>query len=61
LEAKAKSGRAKSLKTLIESDRYPDIHYGLKLTGGNIGQNGGVFTFPYFCAFLLKRYLKTWR
>ena len=58
VEVKATNGRAKSLRTLIESDKYEDIHYGIKLTGGNIGYDGKIYTFPYFCAFLLKRYLK---
>lgn len=58
VEVKATSGRSKSLKTLIESERYPDIRCGIKLTGGNIGYSNNIYTFPYFCAFLLKRYLK---
>ncbi|MCM1268016.1 MAG: AAA family ATPase [Bacteroidales bacterium] len=58
VEVKATNGRAKSLRTLIESDKYEDIHYGIKLTGGNIGYDGQIYTFPYFCTFLLKRYLR---
>lgn len=58
IEVKAVNGRAKSLRTLISSDKYEDIHYGIKFTGGNIGYENGVYTFPYFCAFLLKRYLQ---
>lgn len=58
VEVKATNGRAKSLRTLIDSERYADIHYGIKFTSGNIGNEQGVYTFPYFCAFLLKRYLK---
>lgn len=58
VEVKATNGRSKSLRTLIESDKYEDIHYGIKLTGGNIGVDGQIYTFPYFCAFLLKQYLK---
>jgi len=58
VEVKAQGGRAKSLRTLIGSDRYPDIHYGIKLTGGNIGYSDCVYTFPYFCSFLLKQYIK---
>lgn len=57
IEVKAKSGRAKSLRTLIASDKYEDIHYGIKFTGGNIGYENGIYTFPYFCMFLLRRYL----
>lgn len=58
IEVKAVNGRAKSLRTLIGSDKYEDIHYGIKFTGGNIGYENGIYTFPYFCAFLLKRYLR---
>ncbi len=58
VEVKAVNGRAKSLRTLINSDKYEDIHYGIKFTGGNIGVENQIYTFPYFCAFLLKRYLK---
>lgn len=58
VEVKAKNGRAKSLRTLISRDKYTDIHHGIKFIGGNIGFSDNIYTFPYFCAFLLKRYLK---
>jgi len=58
VEVKARNGRTKSLRTLISSDKYADIYHGIKFTGGNIGYSDNVYTFPYFCAFLLKRYLK---
>ena len=58
IEVKAKNGAAKSMRTLISNDKYSDIHTGIKLTGGNIGYDNKVYTFPYFCTFLLKRYLK---
>ena len=58
VEVKAKRGTAKSLRTLIKSERYPDIDCGIKFTAGNIGYSDGIYTFPYFCAFLLKDYLK---
>ena len=57
VEVKAKGGRSKSLRTLLESGKYPDITYGIKLTGGNIGYSDGIYTFPYFCTFLLRQYL----
>ena len=57
VEVKATNGRAKSLKELIRSDKYEDIQYGIKFTGGNIGFENDIYTFPYFLAFLLKRYL----
>ncbi len=58
IEVKAVDGRTKSLRTLIESDKYSDIHCGIKFSANNIGYSDGIYTFPYFCAFLLKRYLK---
>lgn len=58
VEVKATRGTAKSLRTLIESEKYPDILCGIKLTGGNIGFSNGIYTFPYFCAFLLKEYIR---
>ena len=59
IEVKAKNGRVKSLKNLIESKKYPEITYGLKFYHGNIGDSGSIYSFPYFCAFLLKRFMKT--
>ena len=59
VEVKATNGRSKSLRTLIESEKYEDIHYGIKLINGNIGYDGQIYTFPYFCTFLLKRYLRS--
>lgn len=59
VEVKAKNGRSKSLRTLIESKSYPDIKFGIKLCNANLGFNNGIYTIPYFCTFLLKQYLKT--
>ncbi|MCM1125920.1 MAG: AAA family ATPase [Lachnospiraceae bacterium] len=58
IEVKSTNGRSKSLRTLISEKQYEDIHCGIKLTGGNIGYADKIYTFPYFCAFLLKKYLK---
>ncbi len=58
VEVKATRGTAKSLRTLIGSGKYPDIRHGIKFTAGNIGFSDNIYTFPYFCAFLLKAYLK---
>ena len=57
VEVKARSGRAKSMRTLISDARYPDISWGIKFHAGNIGQTGNVRTFPYWCAFVLRDYL----
>ena len=45
------------MRTLIGSDKYPDIHCGIRFIAGNIRYSDNIYTFPYFCAFLLKRYL----
>lgn len=57
IEVKATDGRAKSIRRLVDNKRYEDISRGIKLTKGNIGYTDNIYTFPYFCAFLLKRYL----
>lgn len=59
VEVKAKKGTSKSLQTLIKSEQYPDIQKGIKITSQNIGFENNILTIPYFCSFLLKRYLKT--
>lgn len=51
------STKAKFLNTLIGSDRYPDIRYGFKFSAQNIGHENCTYTFPYFCIFLLKRFM----
>ena len=58
IEVKANDNATISLNNLINSDLYKDIKYGIKLCNKNIGFNGKFYTFPYFLAFLLKRYLK---
>lgn len=57
IEVKAKNGKSKSLTQLIESSKYFDITYGIKLCSGNVGKSKNIYTFPYYCTFLLKRYL----
>lgn len=57
VEVKAQDSATASLKNLIEKDKYSDIHYGIKLCAKNVGFNGKFYTFPYFCTFLLKRYM----
>lgn len=59
VEVKAIDGSTLSLTKLIEKDAFPDIRYGIKFANKNIGFNGKFYTFPYFLAFLLKKYLST--
>ena len=58
IEVKASDNETLSLNKLIESDKYKDIKYGIKLCNKNIGFNGKFYTFPYFLTFMLKRFLK---
>ena len=61
VEVKANAGKSKSLQTLISSNKYPDIAFGIKLSANNIGYSERVYTLPYFCTFLLKRWLKDFK
>ena len=61
IEVKAKRGRVKSMNRLIESDKYPDIRFGFKLSMNNIRHENNIYTFPYFCTFLLKRFMSDFR
>lgn len=58
VEVKASDNATVSLNNLIKSNAYTDIKYGIKLCHRNIGFNGKFYTFPYFCAFLLRRWLE---
>lgn len=57
VEVKANDGATASLNNLLKDDRFPDIKYGIKFGYKNIGFNGKFYTFPYFLAFLLRRFL----
>ena len=57
VEVKAKSGCAQSMRTLIRSDHYGDIPWGVKFHGGNVGFANNVLALPYYTAFLLRRFL----
>lgn len=58
VEVKAIDNSTPSLNTLISKEKYSDIKYGIKFANKNIGFNEKFYTFPYFLAFLLKRFLK---
>jgi hypothetical protein len=59
IEVKAGNNNAKSLATLIKSGDYKEIAFGIKLAKCNIGYGGNIFSFPQFCAFLIKDFLAT--
>lgn len=58
VEVKANDGATRSLNMLVNDSAYKDIKFGIKLANRNIGFNGKFYIIPYFCAFLLKRFLK---
>lgn len=58
VEVKAMDGATGSLNKMIESEKFPDVRYGIKLGNKNIGWNGKFYTVPYFLTFLLKRFLR---
>lgn len=58
VEVKANNGASASLNNLIDKPAFSDIKYGIKLGKMNIGFNDKFYSFPYFLAFLLKRFLK---
>jgi len=58
VEVKAGNSQAKSLGVMVRSRHYPDVQFGVKLVDGNVGYKDGIYTFPLYCAFLLKSWLK---
>ena len=60
VEVKSNNDSSKSLTALIKNDRYADIKHGIKLGDFNVGVANNIYTFPYFCTFILKEYLKKW-
>ena len=59
VEVKSNDNDTASLNNLLKTGKYPDVKYGIKLGYKNIGFNGKFYTFPYFLAFLLKRFLNS--
>ena len=57
VEVKSENARAKSLRTLIASEHYKDISWGVKLVKGNVGYENQTLTLPQWSAFLLPRIL----
>ena len=58
VEVKSNNNRSRSLTRLITNENYRDIHWGIKLADGNLGVENKIYTFPYFCAFMMKVFLK---
>lgn len=58
IEVKSNNERSKSLSALIKNVNYGDIKNGIKLGDFNIGYANNIYTFPYFCAFMIKAFVK---
>lgn len=58
VEVKSNNDRSKSLASLIKNENYSDIKNGIKLGDFNIGYANNIYTFPYFCAFMIKAFVK---
>lgn len=58
VEVKSKNGHSKSLRTLIDLEKYQDVAFGVKLSDCNIACENKIYTFPHFLSFLIKDWLK---
>lgn len=58
IDVKASDGKLRSVKSLINDEKIDDIKFGIKLAEKNIGFENNIYTFPYFLAFLIKRFLR---
>ena len=58
VEVKSRSGKSQSMNSLIHNENYHDISWGIKLSFNNIGFRNSIYTFPYYCTFLLRDWLK---
>lgn len=53
VEAKARDGNAKSMKTVLRHPEKYHVASGIKLADLNVGRTGEVLTLPPYMAFLL--------
>ncbi len=53
VEVKARTGNAKSLKTVMAHPEKYHVHDAIKLGDYNVGRSGAILTLPSFMAFLV--------
>lgn len=58
LEIKANNKKATSLINFLELFKNKNVKYGIKFANSNIGFKNNIYTFPYFCIFMLRNFLK---
>lgn len=44
---------------VLQGEHNEDIAWGIKLSMNNIGYHDHLYTFPYFCTFLLRDWLRS--
>ena len=54
LEVKAKSGKAKSLKTVLNNKNVYHVNNAIKLGKYNVGREAEILTIPLYMGFLIK-------
>ena len=54
VECKARTGNAKSLKTLLKQPEKYKVLHAVKCGDYNVGRTGSVLTIPFYMAFMLE-------
>lgn len=54
IEVKAKTGKAKSMTTVLKNKDVYHVNHGIKLGQYNVGQEGSILTIPLYMGFLIK-------
>lgn len=54
VEVKSTNGNSKSLKEVLNNEKYNNISKAVKLIDGNVGYINNIYTIPLYMAFLLK-------
>lgn len=57
LEVKAKSGKAKSLRTILKNKQVYHVNHGIKLGQYNVGRENDILTMPLYMGFLIQETL----
>ena len=57
LEVKAKTGKAKSMNTVLKNKAVYHVHHAIKLGQYNVGREGEVLTIPLYMGFLIEERL----
>ena len=53
VECKARTGNAKSMRTVLTHPEKYHIHHAIKIGDYNVGRDGALLTIPFYMAFLL--------